>query len=87
MDSEQYQKSFQLNATQAEIIRSLTPKRKLFLHTPTVSKELALEVDPKSYWLFTNSPLDNVRRDELFHRYGLKRALELLTTPQDQKAS
>ena len=87
MDAEQYQKSFQLNATQTDIIRTLTPKRKLFLHTPTVSKELALEVDPRSYWLFTNSPLDNARRDELFHRYGLKRALELLSTPQDPKAS
>ena len=37
-------------------------------------------MDPKSYWLFTNSPIDNARRDELFQRYGLKRALELLST-------
>jgi type IV secretion system protein TrbE len=87
MDADLYRTQFQLNATQLDIIRTLTPKRKLFLHTPTVSKELALEVDPKSYWLFTNSPLDNARRDALFQQYGLTRALEILSTGQDKQAS
>jgi type IV secretion system protein VirB4 len=86
MDAELYKTKFQLNDAQVNAIRALTPKRKLFLQTPTVSKELALEVDPKSYWLFTNSPIDNARRDELFHRYGLRRALEILATPQTGKA-
>ena len=84
MNADVYREHFHLNAHQAEIIRTLTPKRKLFLHTPEVSKELALEVDPKSYWLFTNSPIDNARRDELFQRFGLKRALEMLSTQQDK---
>jgi len=87
MNADVYREQFHLNAHQAEIIRTLTPKRKLFLHTPDVSRELTLEVDPKSYWLFTNSPIDNARRDELFQRYGVKCALERLGAQHDTKAS
>jgi type IV secretion system protein VirB4 len=82
MNSQMYREQFHLNTRQVEIIRTLTPKRKLFLHTPNVSKELTLEVDPKSYWLFTNSPVDNARREELVRRYGLRRSLELLSSEQ-----
>jgi type IV secretion system protein VirB4 len=87
MNAEIYQQHFHLNRRQVDIIRTLTPKRKMFLHTPDVSKVLTLEVDRKSYWLFTNSPIDNARRDELIKRYGLARALELLSSEPVTKAS
>jgi type IV secretion system protein VirB4 len=88
MNPATYCEHFQLNPTQAEQIQKLTPKRQMLLHTPDITRILNLEVDPKSYWLFTNSPNDDVRCDELIRKHGLVRALDILSTtksPQVQK--
>jgi hypothetical protein len=37
-----------------------------------------LHVDPTEYWLYTNSPYDNVRRQVAFEKYGFERGLEIL---------
>jgi type IV secretion system protein VirB4 len=79
LNARAYREAFHLNATQAELVRNLIPKRQLFLNTPALSKILTLEVDPRSYWLYTNSPLETVRRDKLVAQHGLRKALDLLT--------
>ena len=81
MNADSYRESFHLNTTQADMIRNLVPKRQLFVVTPDRSKVLSLEVDPRSYWCYTNNPKDNAKRDELVSRYGLSRALDILTAP------
>jgi len=78
-----YREAFHLNVTQAELVRNLIPKRQLFLHTPALSKILTLEVDPRSYWLYTNSPLETSRRETLVAAHGLTKALDLLTTEKE----
>jgi type IV secretion system protein VirB4 len=80
MNSDSYREAFHLNATQADLIRNLIPKRQLFVVTPDRSKVLSLEVDPRSYWCYTNSPTDNAKRDALIARHGLSHALDLLTS-------
>jgi type IV secretory pathway VirB4 component len=80
MNPETYCQHFHLNPTQAAQIQKLTPKRQMLLHTPEITRILNLEVDPRSYWIFTNSPGDNARCDALIQRVGLVRALELLST-------
>ena len=52
---------FQLNATEATRIVDLVPRREMLLKRPGVSKVLTLEVDPESYWIYTDTPLDNTR--------------------------
>ena len=33
------------------------------------------DVDPKSYWLYTNDPYDNQKRKEAFETYGFEKGL------------
>ena len=37
-----------------------------------------LNIDPKSYWLYTNDPFDSRKRDEAFATYGFEKGLEVL---------
>jgi len=37
-----------------------------------------LEVDAKSYWLYTNDPFDNRKRREAFETFGFEKGLEAL---------
>ena len=41
-----------------------------------------LEVDAKSYWLYTNDPFDNWKRRETFETYGFDKGLEMLAEGQ-----
>lgn len=78
MDPNAYRETFHLNRTEAELIAGLLPKQQILLKRPDLSKVLNLNVDPMSYWLYTNSPYDNQRRREAFERYGFKQGLEIL---------
>jgi type IV secretion/conjugal transfer VirB4 family ATPase len=78
MDEGWYRETFKLNITEAQRIAALIPKQQFLLKQPDRAKVLNLNVDPKSYWLYTNSPYDNQRRQEAFTRYGLERGLEML---------
>lgn len=78
MDRELYQQQFHLNDSEIELISTLVPKRQMLIKTPDIAKVANLEVDPKSYWLYTNDPFDNRRRKEAFEAYGFERGLEWL---------
>lgn len=85
LNAQTYREAFHLNQTQAELVRNLLPKRQLFLHTPLLSKILTLEVDSRSYWLYTNSPMETAKREELIAKHGLAGALDLLTLPKEPR--
>lgn len=78
MDEEWYRRVFKLNVTESQIISRLIPKRQMLLKRPDHAKILNLNVDPRGYWLYTNSPYDNQRKREAFARYGFERGLEIL---------
>jgi type IV secretion/conjugal transfer VirB4 family ATPase len=79
MDEEWYRQTFKLNQTEAHRIATLIPKRQFLLKQPNRAKILNLDVDGKEYWLYTNSPYDNQRKQDAFARYGFERGLEVLT--------
>ena len=79
MDSDAYGRIFHLNGAETEAIRSLIPKKEMLLKRPDFAKVLRLDVDPKSYWLYTSDPYDNRHRDEVLGRLGLPEGLELLS--------
>jgi hypothetical protein len=84
MDTAKYSEIFHLNGAEAEAIRSLIPKKELLLKRPEFAKVLRVNVDPKSFWLYTTNPFDSQRRQEVFDRFGLQKGLEILekeTTP------
>ncbi|WP_260706544.1 VirB4 family type IV secretion system protein [Edaphobacter flagellatus] len=75
IDRKLYAEAFQLNDTDLELLESLVPKRDLLFKQPQYAKKLQLSVDPLSYWMATNTPRDNVRKQEYFARYGPEQGL------------
>jgi len=78
MDRDLYQGQFHLNDNEVEVISNLIPKRQFLIKTPELAKVANLDVDPRSYWLYTNDPYDNQKRKEAFETYGFEKGLEVL---------
>jgi type IV secretion system protein VirB4 len=78
MDRELYRRHFHLNEQEVELIAGLIPKQQFLLKTPELAKVANLTVDRKSYWLYTNDPYDNRKRQEAFETYGFEKGLEVL---------
>jgi type IV secretion/conjugal transfer VirB4 family ATPase len=78
MDRDLYQKQFHLNETEIELISTLIPKRQFLIKNHEIAKVANLEVDPKSYWIYTNDPFDNRKRAEAFRMHGFEEGLEVL---------
>ena len=82
IDHELYQQHFHLNDHEMELIAGLIPKQQMLIKTPDASKVANLNVDRKSYWLYTNDPFDNRKREEAFATFGFEKGLEVLgSTP------
>lgn len=72
-----YRKLFNLNDQEVLNLASLMP-REAMLKRAGYSKILKLNLDPKSYWLFTTRPRDRKMRDRLIAELGYDRAFETL---------
>lgn len=68
-----------LTATEQEKVKRLIPKQQFLLKREKLSKVLNLNVDPRSYWLFTTNPFEAKRREELVDQFGLSEALDRLS--------
>jgi type IV secretion/conjugal transfer VirB4 family ATPase len=79
MDQDLYRRQFHLNDTEIEWISTLIPKRQFLIKTPELAKVANLNVDRRSYWLYTNDPYDNQKRKEAFDTYGFEKGLDVLT--------
>ena len=82
MDRDLYRRQFHLNETEVELISGLIPKQQFLIKTPELAKVANLNVDPKSYWLYTNDPYDNKKRKEAFEMHGFEKGLEILAGAQ-----
>ncbi len=78
LDRQQYAELFQLNEAELELVTNLIPRQQLLLKRPDVTKVLSLNVDPKSYWIYTNTPLDNERVAAIVQKYGFEAGLDRL---------
>ena len=78
MDRELYRRQFHLNDTEVDLIASLLPKKQFLIKTPELAKVANLNVDKRSYWLYTNDPYDNCKRKEAFDAHGFEKGLEVL---------
>jgi type IV secretion system protein TrbE len=77
-DPRQYAELFQLSERELDLLTHLIPRQQLLLKRPDLAKVLSLTVDAKSYWLYTNTPLDNHRLAELLREYGFEAGLNRL---------
>jgi type IV secretion/conjugal transfer VirB4 family ATPase len=87
MDLELYSRQFHLNDHEIDLIAGLVPKRQMLVKTPESSKVANLSVDARSYWLYTNDPFDNRRREEAFKTYGFDKGLEVLAAERQSKTT
>jgi type IV secretion system protein VirB4 len=78
MQDAAYRERFHLNEREAALIAGLTPKKQFLLKQPGIAKVLNLNVDPKSYWLYTSNPFDHQRRRAAFAEHGVARGLDVL---------
>jgi type IV secretion system protein VirB4 len=78
LDRARYAELFQLNAIELDLLTGLLPRRQLLLKRPQLAKVLTLNVDPQSYWLYTNTPLDNARVAAVFEEFGFEAGLDRL---------
>jgi len=82
MDRDLYAQQFHLNGNEIELVSTLAPKRQMLIKNPDVAKVANLDVDPKSYWIYTNDPFDNRKRRDAFEAYGFEKGLEILARGQ-----
>ncbi len=82
MDQELYRRQFHLNETEISRIAALLPKQQFLIKTPELAKVANLHVDRRSYWLYTNDPYDNRKRNEAFEAYGFEKGLDVLAGAQ-----
>jgi type IV secretion/conjugal transfer VirB4 family ATPase len=78
LDRARYTELFQLNTMELDLLTDLIPRRQFLLKRPDLSKVLTLNVDPRSYWLYTNTPIDNERVASVFQEYGFEAGLDHL---------
>ena len=80
LDRARYADIFHLNETEVALLSDLLPRRQLLLKRPALAKVLNLTVDPHSYWLYTNTPIDNDRVQAVFREFGFAEGLNRLAT-------
>jgi type IV secretion system protein VirB4 len=78
LDRSRYASLFQLNEMQLDLLTALTPRKQFLLKRPGLTKVLTLNVDPKSYWIYTNSPLENERVAASIDKHGFDDGLNRL---------
>ena len=78
LDRRQYADLFGLNEVELDLLAQLIARRQLLLKRADLSKVLTLNVDPRSYWLYTNTPVDNERVAAIFREFGFDGGLDRL---------
>jgi type IV secretion system protein TrbE len=78
IDLDRVRELFHLNETEAHAVAHLRPRQQLLIKRPDLAKIVNLRVDPSSYWIYTNTPADNVRVSEQRRTADLGGALEAL---------
>ncbi len=78
LDRQRYADLFQLNEMELDLLTGLIARQQILLKRSDLAKVLTLTVDPKSYWIYTNTPIDNVRVAETFRQYGFEAGIDRL---------
>lgn len=78
LERSRYAELFQMNEMELDLLAGLMPRRQILLKRPDLTKVLTLAVDPKSYWIYTNTPIDNDRVAAVFREHGFEAGLDRL---------
>lgn len=78
LDRRQYGELFQMNEMELDLLSSLAPRQQVLLKRADLAKVLTLRVDPKSYWIYTNTPIDNERVASVLREHGFAAGIDRL---------
>jgi type IV secretion system protein TrbE len=78
LDRRQYRELFQMNEMELELLSALAPRQQVLMKRGNLAKVLTLRVDPKSYWIYTNTPIDNERVAAMLREHGLAAGIDRL---------
>lgn len=80
LDRRVYADLFQLNDMELDLLTRLFIPRQQLLQAsgPPRGRMLALAVNPRSYWIYTNTPIDNARVAETIREHGFEAGLDRL---------
>jgi type IV secretion system protein VirB4 len=78
VDRQRYADLFQLNDVELDLLTTLTPRQQILMKRPDVTRVLSLTVDPKSYWIYTNTPVDNERVADASRHHDIEAGLDRL---------
>jgi type IV secretion system protein TrbE len=77
-DRKRFADLFQLNDMELDLLAGLLARQQVFLKRATLAKVLSLNVDPRTYWIYTNTPIDNERVAQVFREHGFEVGLDRL---------
>ncbi len=77
-DKRFYQRTFDMNDREVELLAGLIPKKQILVKTPLRSTVLNIDVDPYASWLYRNDPRGNALRDAAIAAHGFEKGLEIL---------
>ena len=79
LDRQHYADLLQMNERELDLLTHLLPRQQVLLKRAHLAKVLTLQVDPRSYWIYTNSPQDNARVDAALRTHGFEGGLDRLS--------
>ena len=80
---ETYGELFKMTEQQLNLFESLGPREALFMRRDGVTKVVTLNLDPRSYAIFSTRPKDRARRGRLIERWGLEDGITRFVAGED----
>ena len=74
-----YAELFKMNEQQITLLESLQDREALYIRRDGLTKVVILNLDSRSYAIFSTKPKDRVRRSKLIAKYGLTEGIERFT--------
>jgi type IV secretion system protein VirB4 len=80
---ETYGELFKMTEQQLNLFESLGPREALFMRRDGITKVVTLNLDPRSYAIFSTRPKDRGRRGRLIERWGLEDGITRFVAGED----
>jgi type IV secretion system protein VirB4 len=81
-----YGELFKMTDQQLNLYESLRPREALYMRRDGLTKVVTLNLDPRSYAIFSTRPKDKARRGRLIEKWGLKEGITRFVAGEDAHA-
>ena len=78
-----YGKLFKMTDQQLNLFESLGPREGLLMRRDGITKVVTLNLDPRSYAIFSSKPKDRARRGRLIQKWGLEDGITRFVSGED----